>query len=168
MLTFIAIGLITFRWSFSIRKHELKTIEFSKRLKNDPGFEGHLKRVSRLCQQIGVAMELPKKDIDELRLGGLFHDIGKIAIDDGILQKTDRLNRRELIEIKRHADLGYRILNAVPGMRNIALYVLSHHERFDGTGYPRGIQREEIPLISRIIAVADAYDVIMKGHIKLF
>ena len=120
--------------------------------------ESHSKRVSRLCQQIGGAMNLPETDIAELRLGGLLHDIGKVAIDDGILQKKERLTEQELAEIKRHSDIGYRILNTAPEMTDIALYVLSHHERFDGMGYPRGIKQKEIPLISRIIAVADSYD----------
>lgn len=143
--------------SGSVRGNIINAI-FNTIHEKSPRIESHLKRVSQLCQQIGTAMNLPETDIDELRLGGLFHDIGKVAIDDSIIQKKGQLNEQELIEIKRHSDIGYRILNTAPEMADIALYVLSHHERFDGTGYPRGIQREEIPLISRIIAVADAYD----------
>lgn len=103
-------------------------------------------------------MNLPDTVIDELKISGLLHDIGKVAIDDGILQKKEQLTDQERIEIKRHSDIGYRILNTAPEMTDIALYVLSHHERYDGTGYPRGIKQKEIPLVSRIIAVADSFD----------
>lgn len=143
--------------SGSVRGNIINAI-FNTIHEKSPRIESHLKRVSLLCQEIGSAMGLPETDINELRLGGLLHDIGKVAIDDSILQKTDLLTEQELIEIKRHSDIGHRILNTAPEMTDIALYVLSHHERFDGTGYPRGIKQDEIPLISRIIAVADAYD----------
>ncbi|HWQ78174.1 MAG TPA: HD domain-containing phosphohydrolase [Anaerovoracaceae bacterium] len=143
--------------SGSVRGNIINAIFHTIHEKN-PKIESHLKRVSLLCQQIGAAMNLSETEIDELKLSGLLHDIGKVAIDDGILQKTGLLTEQELIEIKRHSDIGYRILNTAPEMTDIASYVLSHHERFDGTGYPRGMKQGEIPLISRIIAVADAYD----------
>lgn len=103
-------------------------------------------------------MQLPETEIYELKVSGLLHDIGKIAIDESILKKSEPLTEQEWNEIKRHSDIGYRILNASPEMTEIAQYILSHHERYDGTGYPRRLKQEEIPLISRIITVADAYD----------
>lgn len=124
----------------------------------NPREENHSKRVSDLCQRIGLAMELPEVEINKLKASGLLHDIGKIAIEDSILNKPGRLTEKEWREIKRHPDIGYRILSSSPEMGEIAQYVLFHHERFDGTGYPRGLKREEIPLLSRIIAVADSYD----------
>lgn len=124
----------------------------------NPRIEAHSRRVSRLCQQIGIAMGLNEEEIRKLKISGLLHDIGKIAIDNSILDKPEKLNEQEWDEIKRHSYIGYRILNNEPEMNEIAQYILYHHERLDGTGYPRGLKQEEIPLLSRIITVADAYD----------
>jgi diguanylate cyclase (GGDEF)-like protein/PAS domain S-box-containing protein len=143
--------------SGSVRGNIISAI-FNTIHEKSPRIESHSKRVSLLCQEIGAAMNLPETEIDELKTSGLLHDIGKVAIDDGILQKKEQLTEQERIEVKRHSDIGYRILNTAPEMTDIALYVLSHHERFDGAGYPRGIRQREIPLASRVIAVADAYD----------
>jgi len=124
----------------------------------NPREERHSKRVSELCQRIGVAMGLSETEINKLKVSGLLHDIGKIAIEEQVLNKPGRLTDQEWNEIKRHPDIGYRILSSSLEMMEIVQYILFHHERFDGTGYPRGLKREEIPLLSRIIAVADAYD----------
>jgi HD-GYP domain-containing protein (c-di-GMP phosphodiesterase class II) len=86
------------------------------------------------------------------------HDIGKIAISAGVLDKAGKLTEAEYEELKRHSEVGYHILKSVDAYTNLADYVLSHHEMWDGTGYPRGISGEGIPLIARIIAVADAYE----------
>lgn len=98
------------------------------------------------------------EDIKELRAAGRMHDIGKIIIDDHILDKAGPLTEAEFYEIKRHAETGYRILSSVIEFAPIAEYVLAHHERWDGMGYPSGLQGEAIPLQARIIAVAEAYD----------
>jgi len=120
--------------------------------------EKHSKRVSNICGSIGVALDLSYECINELRTVGLMHDIGKIAIDDSILNKEDKFNELEWIEISRHPEIGYQILSSVNEFASIAELVLTHHERWDGKGYPRGLKGEEIPLQARIIAVADAYD----------
>ena len=120
--------------------------------------ENHSKRVSQLCAEIGSAMELDSLDINELRTVGLMHDIGKISIDDKILSKPGSLNNAEWQEIKRHPEIGYRILSSLNEYAPLAEYVLAHHERWDGNGYPNRLKGEEIPLEARIIAVADAYD----------
>lgn len=135
-------------------------VELIFRIANEknPKIEAHSRRVSRLCQRTGIAMGLTEAEICKLKISGFLHDIGKIAIDNSILDKPERLNGQEWDEIKRHSYIGYRILNNVPGMNEIAEYILYHHERVDGTGYPRGFTKEEIPLLSRIITVADAYD----------
>lgn len=143
--------------SYSNRSNIIKTI-FSTFQEKNPILEGHSKRVSHLCQQIGKAMELSEAEIDELRVSGLLHDIGKIAIDKSILNKSLQLTKPEWIEIKRHSEIGYKLLSSLPEMLDISQYVLYHHERFDGKGYPRGLKGEEIPLFSRIINVADSYD----------
>ena len=86
------------------------------------------------------------------------HDIGKIAIEEGILNKPGKLDEDEWEEIKKHPEIGYRILSTVSELSEMSEYVLAHHERWDGSGYPRGLTGEDIPLQSRIIAIADAYD----------
>jgi len=118
----------------------------------------HSNRVSRLCKYIGIAMELPEIDIYRLEISGLFHDVGKIAIQDQVINKSGPLTDREWADIMRHPEVGYWILCSSHDIPDIAEYVLHHHERYDGSGYPKKLQGEEIPLLSRIIAVADSYD----------
>lgn len=120
--------------------------------------EKHSKRVSKLCMKLGIALNLNQEQIDELQMVGLMHDIGKIAIDDHILNKPSVLTDAEWNEIKRHPEIGYNILRTVNEYAHFAEYVLAHHERWDGKGYPKGLKGKEIPLQARIIAVADAYD----------
>jgi diguanylate cyclase (GGDEF)-like protein/putative nucleotidyltransferase with HDIG domain len=118
----------------------------------------HSKRVSALCEAIAIKLGMDKDDINQIRLAGLMHDIGKIGIDEKILNKPDKLNNEEWKEIQRHSEIGYRILSSVNEFSEIADYVLEHQERWDGNGYPRKLKGEEISLQARIIAVADAYD----------
>ena len=120
--------------------------------------EAHSHRVSALCESMGKAIGLPEAEIEELKTIGLLHDIGKIAIEENILNKLGKLTSDEWEEIKRHPEIGYRILSTVDDMYNMAEYVLYHHEKWDGNGYPKGLKKEEIPLQSRIITIADAYD----------
>jgi HD-GYP domain-containing protein (c-di-GMP phosphodiesterase class II) len=103
-------------------------------------------------------MELIESELNELKTVGLLHDIGKIAIDEKLLNKPGKLSFEEWNEIKRHPEIGYRILSSVNDMAELADIVLAHHERWDGKGYPKGLKGEEIPLLSRIIMVADSYD----------
>ncbi|ACA55963.1 GGDEF domain-containing protein [Clostridium botulinum] len=120
--------------------------------------EEHSHRVSMLCQDMGHALGLTESETEELKTIGLLHDIGKIAIEENILNKSEELTDDEWQEIKRHSEIGYRILNTVNDMLEISEYVLYHHERWDGKGYPKGLKGEEIPLQSRIITIIDAYD----------
>ena len=120
--------------------------------------EAHSHRVSALCKSMGEVLGMPEHDIEELKTVGLLHDIGKIAINENILNKTGNLTDDEWKEIKRHPEIGYRILSTVNDMSDMANYVLYHHERWDGKGYPKGLKGGEIPLVSRIITIADAYD----------
>ncbi|EPY2283376.1 HD domain-containing phosphohydrolase [Clostridium sporogenes] len=120
--------------------------------------EEHSHRVSMLCQDMGNALGVTERETEELKTIGLLHDIGKIAIEENILNKREELTEDEWQEIKRHPEIGYRILNTVNDMLEIAEYVLYHHERWDGKGYPKGLKGEEIPLQSRIITIVDAYD----------
>jgi len=122
--------------------------------------EQHSERVSALCEKMGLVLNMPQYKVKELKTLGLVHDIGKIAIDETLLNKEGSLNREEWNEIKRHSEIGYRILSMVNEMSEVAGYVLCHHEKWDGTGYPRGLSGTQIPIEARIIAIADAYDAI--------
>lgn len=120
--------------------------------------EQHSQRVSCLARELAVVMNLPERDIEEIHSAGLLHDIGKIAIHEYLLNKPGKLTEEEFDEVRRHPEIGYRILSSVNDMAEMADYVLSHHERWDGKGYPRGLVGEAIPLQSRMIAIADAFD----------
>lgn len=120
--------------------------------------EQHSHRVSELCKGMGESLRLPEYEIQELKTVGLLHDIGKIAIDENILNKPGKLTGAEWEEIERHPEIGYRILSTVNDMSQMAAYVLAHHERWDGKGYPKRLKGEEIPFVSRIIAIVDTYD----------
>jgi putative nucleotidyltransferase with HDIG domain len=124
----------------------------------------HSITVGRYCYQIAVAMGLSTEQVDRLRLAGILHDIGKIGIADAILLKEDALGANELSEIQRHPELGARVL-ANAGMRDIAGWVLAHHERPDGTGYPEGIRGDQIPFQARILAVADAFEAMVAERV---
>lgn len=120
--------------------------------------ELHSRRVAELCEKLARADGMGEKAASELRLVGLLHDIGKIAIDEVILNKDEELTDEEWRQMKRHCEIGYRLLSSVEEMAGFAHFVLCHHERYDGTGYPKQLKGEEIPLASRIITIADAYD----------
>ena len=120
--------------------------------------EQHSRRVSELCGKLAVASKMLEREVDEIKSAGLLHDIGKIAIPENLLNKPGKLTEEEFAEVARHPEIGFRILNTVNDMSDIAEFALSHHERWDGKGYPRGIAGERIPLQARMIAIADAYD----------
>ncbi len=141
----------------SHRNETIKTILKTLHEKN-PREEKHSERVSKICVNIGQALKMRDEDIKMLKVISNLHDIGKIAIDDAILNKPGKLDEKEWEQIKRHPEIGYRILATSPEYADIAQDILSHHERYDGRGYPRGLVGDSIPLRARIISVADAYD----------
>ncbi|KUO57946.1 MAG: hypothetical protein APF84_16280 [Gracilibacter sp. BRH_c7a] len=118
----------------------------------------HSKRVSEICEAIAIKMNFDTENINQVRTAGLMHDIGKMGIDEKILNKSQRLNDDEWKEIKRHPEVGYRIINSVNEFSELANSILEHHERWDGKGYPKRLKGEEISIQARIIAVSDAYD----------
>lgn len=118
----------------------------------------HSRRVSVLSRKTGRAMGLPEATISELSIIGLLHDIGKIAVSESILNKEERLTEEEWESIKKHPEIGYRILKSSGEIGYLAEHVLSHHERYDGKGYPAGLKGNEITLLARIVAVADSFD----------
>lgn len=119
---------------------------------------GHSERVTAFAMRIGRAMGLPQKELENLYRGGLLHDIGKIGISPGILDKPGRLTAEETREMREHVRIGVRILEPIPGLQNIIPVVQEHHEWFDGSGYPDGLAGEAINLKARIFALADCYD----------
>mgnify|MGYP000882023195 FL=1 len=127
--------------------------------------EEHAKRLAVMSKIIGKRLGLSQRELDELKLFAMLHDIGKIGIDDRILNKQDRLNDEEKEDMKKHPEIGYRIAMASLELEAIAEYILSHHERWDGKGYPRGLKNKEIPLLSRILSVVDAYDAMTEDRI---
>lgn len=119
---------------------------------------GHSERVSEYSVLIGKKLGLSQADLKTLKIGGLFHDIGKIGIPDSILLKTDKLTQDEYNEIKKHPIIGKNILSNAAIFQDIIPIVLYHHERYDGKGYPEGLENNEIPLLAKIVCVADAFD----------
>lgn len=118
----------------------------------------HSKRVSVYCKVFAKVLNLSPNSVKEIQTMGLLHDIGKIAIDERLLNKPGKLTEEERAKIQKHPEIGYRILSAVNDMGDMGEKILAHHERWDGKGYPRGLKEEEIPIESRIIAIVDAFD----------
>ncbi len=127
--------------------------------------EEHSKRIEAYCHSIGRELQLSSKEMDELSLLALLHDIGKVSINPNILQKSGSLTPAEWDEMKHHPEIGYRIAQATPELAVVADLILSHHERWDGKGYPRGLKGMEIPLPCRILSVADAYDAMTNDRV---
>ncbi len=121
--------------------------------------EEHTMRIKSLSLRLAKRLDLSQDKLDEIELLSLLHDIGKIAVPESILLKPDKLTKEEWEIMKSHADVGYRIAKSTPELSHIAYEILSHHERYDGTGYPNGLKGEGIPILARIINVIDSFDV---------
>jgi HD-GYP domain-containing protein (c-di-GMP phosphodiesterase class II) len=119
---------------------------------------GHSERVASTARCIAIQMQLPGQDVEDIYISGLLHDIGKIGIPDHVLLKPGRLTDEEFEIIKQHSKIGYEILKQIPAMSRVLPGVLHHHESLDGQGYPGGLKGNAIPLMARILAVADAFD----------
>jgi putative nucleotidyltransferase with HDIG domain len=126
----------------------------------DAETEGHSKRVTAFTMAIARAMELPQERVRVISRGAFLHDVGKMAIPDAILRKPGRLTPEEQMTMREHAFYGYQMLRKIPFLQEAANIVYSHQERYDGSGYPRGLKGEQIPLGARIFAVADTFDAI--------
>ena len=135
----------------------IETLRYTVEAK-DTYTRGHSDRVSEYSHLIGKHLNLSEDDLKKLKLGGLFHDIGKIGVPDSILLKTDKLTDDEYSEIKNHPAIGSHILSNATMFKEIIPIVKHHHERFDGHGYPSKLVGEDIPYLARIAAVADTFD----------
>jgi len=163
-LIFLALPLVMAHLSFrnyaQLHTQTIATMEVLADIidRRDPYTAKHSHRVAKLAEATAWAMELSAKEIEEIALAGRVHDIGKVAISDYILLKNGSLSPEEYEAVKTHPRIGFEILSNLYLYKKCAHYVLYHHERFDGTGYPVGLKGEAIPLGARILAVADAYD----------
>ena len=143
-----------------LEKERLACVEILRRTveAKDSYTRGHSDRVSKYSSLIGRKLGLYEEDIELLKIGGLFHDIGKIGIPDNILLKSEKLTDNEYNEIKNHPLIGAHILENSNIFENIIPIVLCHHEKYDGTGYPQKLKGKNIPFLARIVAIADSYD----------
>ncbi len=130
----------------------------------DPYTRGHSGRVAKYSTIIGEYMNLSTEDLDRLRISALLHDVGKIGVPDAILKKAGPLTSEERALINRHPEYSWSILRLFPGLEEASLYALHHHESVDGTGYPAGLKGNDIPLVSRIICVIDAFDAMVSNR----
>ena len=167
VITCISAGLM-----IHIQKVKKKSLDLVTTLakaldSRDPYTYNHSENVSKYAVQIAERMNLPKNECNIIRTGGLLHDIGKIGIPENILTKPGKLTEEEYNVIKTHPTIGYEMLKHIDrfksdGTLDIVLY---HHERFDGKGYPAGLKGNEIPLLARIVAVADTIDAMMSRRV---
>ncbi|MFV0464465.1 MAG: HD domain-containing phosphohydrolase [Lachnospiraceae bacterium] len=140
------------------RKSKIVDIIISTLQSKNPREQFHSDRVADLCEAMAYSLELPQSIVLKTRSAALLHDIGKIGIPETLLNKPGYLTEDEYTTIKKHPEIGYRILQSSSDLSDISEIILSHHERWDGTGYPRSLYGEEIPYISRMISIADSYD----------
>ncbi len=133
--------------------------------KRDTYTAGHTRRVARYCELIAQRLGYGKEDIERLKGAAILHDIGKIAIPDAVLLKPGSLTSLEYDLIKQHVDVGYEALSRIEMYRELAEIMRHHHERHDGRGYPAGLRGDAIPRLSRVMAVADAFDAMTTNRI---
>jgi HD-GYP domain-containing protein (c-di-GMP phosphodiesterase class II) len=119
---------------------------------------GHSQRVAHLTWLLAKAVGLDERTLSRMHIAGLVHDIGKIGVPEAVLTKPGKLTEEEFDWIRKHPEIGHRILKDIPQLQDILPGVLYHHERFDGQGYPEGIPGDDIPLVARLISLADAFD----------
>jgi HD-GYP domain-containing protein (c-di-GMP phosphodiesterase class II) len=131
----------------------------------DPYTHGHSERVAQYAVKIGEQMSLSEASCQEIYLAGVLHDIGKIGIPDAVLLKAGKLTTEEFAVIQQHPEIGYKIIEELGKLKFALPGILYHHERFDGRGYPHHLEGEEIPLMGRILAVADAFDAMTTSRV---
>lgn len=124
----------------------------------------HSTRLAEWAIRVARKLNIPEEHMYQVEVAALLHDIGKIGVPDAILKKQGRLTSEERAVINRHSEYSWSILRLLPGLENASLYTLHHHENVDGTGYPAGLKDADIPLVSRIVSVIDAYDAMVSNR----
>ena len=124
----------------------------------------HSTRLAEWGMRVGQELGLGEAELQNLEVAALLHDLGKVGIPDSILRKPGRLDEDEYALMKRHPEYGWAVLRMVPGFERAALDILHHHENFDGRGYPAGLKETEIPVVSRIVSVIDAFDAMVSSR----
>ncbi|MGM0760815.1 MAG: HD-GYP domain-containing protein [Thermodesulfobacteriota bacterium] len=147
----------------SVRNAILQALTGSMRAR-DFDTEGHCDRLQKLTISFAHSLDFAQDLVNDISLLARFHDLGKVGIPDHILFKPGPLTEEEWQQMRQHCEIGHRIASTVPDLEPIADYILKHHEYWDGSGYPLGLQHEDIPLVCRILAIVDAYDVMSSGR----
>jgi HD-GYP domain-containing protein (c-di-GMP phosphodiesterase class II) len=124
----------------------------------------HSTRLAEWGMRIGQELGLSEEELQNLEVAALLHDIGKVGIPDAILRKPAKLDADEYALMKKHPEYGWAVLRILPGFERAALDILHHHENFDGKGYPAGLKETEIPVVSRIVSVIDAFDAMVSSR----
>ena len=124
----------------------------------------HSTRLAEWAIRVARKLNIPEEHMYQVEVAALLHDIGKIGVPDAILKKQGRLTSEERAVINRHSEYSWSILRLLPGLEEASLYTLHHHENVDGTGYPAGLKDVDIPLVSRIVSVIDAYDAMVSNR----
>ena len=124
----------------------------------------HSTRLAEWGMRVGQELGLEESELENLEVAALLHDIGKVGIPDAILRKPDSLDADEYALMKKHSEYGWAVLRMLPGFERAALDILHHHESFDGKGYPAGLKNTEIPVVSRIVCVIDAFDAMVSSR----
>ena len=124
----------------------------------------HSTRLAEWAVRIGRDLALDDDCLRDLEAAAILHDIGKIGVPDAILRKPSTLTEEEYAVIKKHPEYGWAVLRAVPGFERVSLFVLHHHEAFNGKGYPAGLRGDEIPIGSRIVSVMDSFDAMVSSR----
>jgi HD-GYP domain-containing protein (c-di-GMP phosphodiesterase class II) len=124
----------------------------------------HSTRLAEWGMRVGQELGLEEPELQNLEVAALLHDIGKVGVPDSILRKPGRLDPEEYALMKKHSEYGWAVLRMLPGFERAALDILHHHESFDGKGYPAGLQAAEIPVVSRIVCVIDAFDAMVSSR----
>ena len=159
------LGAVSGRRNVESQAHLATVLSLAEALdQRDTGTARHSQTVGRLCEMMATQLNLDEDRIQRLRLAGILHDIGKIGVPDSILCKPGPLTTEEFAQMKRHPELGARILSSRE-LDDVRDWILAHHERPDGTGYPKGLAAGEIPLEAAIVAVADAYEAMTSDRV---
>ncbi len=173
LLLVVFLSLLLYFDALKIMKSQQETIEGLMGIKlslvslidlKDSYTEGHSKHVRDLTRQFAEYLKLSSAEIEEITTAAELHDIGKIGVPDFILKTNGKLGEEEFREIKKHPLRGANSIKALKGFENVAKIIRNHHERYDGTGYPDGLSAEQIPLGSKILSLADAYDAMAFGR----